>query len=37
LNHKKWTPIIEFLGKVYAIVVPVLFALIPIYFYFTHK
>jgi succinate dehydrogenase / fumarate reductase cytochrome b subunit len=30
LNHKKYTPFIEIVGKIYAIAVPVLFALIPI-------
>lgn len=33
LNHQKWSPVIRFLGKVYAIIVPALFALIPIVFY----
>ena len=32
LNHKKYTPFIKGLGKVYAVVVPFLFALIPILF-----
>ncbi|MCB0617259.1 MAG: succinate dehydrogenase cytochrome b subunit [Saprospiraceae bacterium] len=34
LNHKKYTPVIKFLGKAYAILVPIGFAIIPIYFYF---
>ena len=34
LNHKKYTPIIALLGKAYSIIVPVGFALIPIYIYF---
>ncbi|HMQ61549.1 MAG TPA: succinate dehydrogenase cytochrome b subunit [Flavilitoribacter sp.] len=33
LNHKKYTPAIQFLGRVYAIAVPALFALIPVYMY----
>ncbi|MCB0606849.1 MAG: succinate dehydrogenase cytochrome b subunit [Lewinellaceae bacterium] len=33
LNHKKYTPAIRFLGRVYAIAVPALFALIPVYMY----
>lgn len=34
LNHKKYTPLIEFLGKAYSIIVPFGFAMIPLYFYF---
>lgn len=34
LNHPKYTPIIKFVGKVYAIIIPSLFALIPLYVYF---
>ncbi len=34
INHRKYTPFIKGLGKVYAIVVPTLFALIPLYHYF---
>ena len=33
INHKKYTPFIEGLGKVYSIVVPLGFAIIPIYMY----
>jgi len=33
LNHVKYTPAIQFLGKAFAIIVPVLFALIPIVIY----
>jgi succinate dehydrogenase / fumarate reductase, cytochrome b subunit len=33
-NHRKYTPTIHLVGKAFAIVVPALFALIPIYFYF---
>ena len=32
LNHKKYTPFIQGLGKVYAVVVPLGFAIIPLYF-----
>lgn len=32
LNHKKYTPFIQGLGKVYSVVIPLLFALIPIFF-----
>jgi len=34
LNHKKYTPLIKGLGLIYAILVPLGFAIIPIYFYF---
>ena len=34
VNHPKYTAFIQFLGKTYAIVVPALFALIPIWMYF---
>ena len=33
LNHKKYTPLIKTIGALYAVVVPALFALIPIYMY----
>lgn len=33
INHKKYTPVIEFLGKAYAILVPLAFAIIPIIMY----
>lgn len=35
LNHKKYTPAIKTLGLLYCIVVPVLFASMPLYIYFT--
>ena len=34
LNHAKYTPIIEFVGKAFAILIPAGFALIPIYHFF---
>lgn len=34
LNHKKYTPIIKFLGRLYAVVVAGGFASFPVYFYF---
>lgn len=37
LSHKKYTPAIEALGKFYSIVVPVLFASMPLYIYFTQS
>ena len=33
LNHKKYTPVIHFLGKAYSILIPLGFAIIPIVFY----
>lgn len=35
LNHVKYSPAIELIGKVYCIVVPILFASMPLYIYFT--
>lgn len=35
LNHKKYTPIIRFIGAAIAIVIPIGFAMIPIYFLIT--
>ena len=35
LRHRKYTPIIQFLGKAYSIVIPIGFAIIPLYLYFT--
>jgi succinate dehydrogenase / fumarate reductase cytochrome b subunit len=35
LNHRKYNPIIVGLGWIYAIVIPALFALIPVWFFFT--
>lgn len=37
LNHKKYTPLIEKLGLIYSIVVPVLFAYVPLYFLLIYK
>lgn len=34
LNHPKYNPVIKFIGKTFAIVVPLLFAIIPIFMYF---
>ncbi len=36
VNHPKYTPAIKWVGKAYAILIPVGFAAIPIIFYFTH-
>lgn len=35
-NHPKYTPILQGLGKIYSVVVPALFAFIPVYFYLNH-
>jgi len=35
LNHLKYTPAIKAIGQLYCIVVPVLFAAMPLYIYFT--
>ncbi|MBN7811688.1 succinate dehydrogenase cytochrome b subunit [Algoriphagus sp. H41] len=35
LNHKKYSPAIKAVGQLYCIVVPVLFAAMPLYIYFT--
>lgn len=35
LNHKKYSPAIKTIGQVYCIVVPALFASMPLYIYFT--
>ena len=32
LNHKKYTPFIQGLGKIYSVVVPLGFAIIPLFF-----
>jgi len=34
LNHKKYTPLIKLVGRVYAILIPLGFAFIPLYMYF---
>jgi len=37
LNNPNWTPKIKFLGAAFAIVVPILFAIIPVYIHFFLK
>lgn len=37
LSHQKYSPAIQFVGKVYCILVPILFASMPIYIYFTSQ
>ncbi len=35
LNHKKYSPLIKTIGFIFSVVVPILFALIPVYLFFT--
>ncbi len=35
LNHQKYTPVIKFVGTAFALIVPALFALIPIWMFFN--
>jgi succinate dehydrogenase / fumarate reductase cytochrome b subunit len=37
LNHQKYSPAIEVIGKIYCILVPILFASMPVYIYFTQS
>jgi len=37
IQHLKYTPIIHAIGKLYSILIPAAFALIPVYFYFFMK
>jgi len=37
LRHKKYTPLISGLGKAYAILVPLGFAVLPLYIFFTQS
>lgn len=37
LNHKKWTPLIKFVGRAYSIIVPLGFAIIPIWMYLNQQ
>ncbi len=37
LNHRKYTPFIKGLGVIYSIIVPLAFAIIPLYFFFMIK
>ena len=34
LNHRKYTPLIKWVGRVYSIAIPLGFAIIPVYFFF---
>lgn len=36
LVHKKYTPLIQSLGYLVAVVIPLLFALMPVYYFFVH-
>lgn len=35
LNHRKYTPLIQFVGKLYAVLVPLAYAIIPLYYFFV--
>lgn len=35
INHKKYTPVIKLIGKVYSVVVPLGYIIIPLYIFFT--
>jgi succinate dehydrogenase / fumarate reductase cytochrome b subunit len=37
VNHKKYSPIIKWIGNIYAVAVPAGFAIIPVYFMFFYK
>ena len=37
LNHKKYTPIIKGLGLIYSVVIPALYALIPVYMFLSQN
>jgi succinate dehydrogenase / fumarate reductase, cytochrome b subunit len=37
LNNPNWTPKIKFFGKAYSVIVPILFAIIPVYIHFFIK
>jgi succinate dehydrogenase / fumarate reductase cytochrome b subunit len=37
LNHKKYTPVIKFLGTAYSIIVPLAYAIIPLYFFYLKQ
>lgn len=37
LNHKKWTPFIKVIGRAYSVLIPLGFAIIPLYMYFTQQ
>ncbi len=37
LRHKKYTPLISVLGKAYAIIIPLGFAILPLYIFFTQS
>ncbi len=37
LNHPKWTPLIKFVGRTYSVLVPLGFAIIPIWMYLAQQ
>jgi succinate dehydrogenase / fumarate reductase cytochrome b subunit len=37
INHPKYTPIIQSIGKLYAVLIPLAYAIIPLYYFFVLK
>jgi succinate dehydrogenase / fumarate reductase cytochrome b subunit len=37
INHSKYTPIIKTIGKLYAVIIPLAYAIIPLYYFFVLK
>lgn len=37
INHKRYTPIIQKIGRLFAVVIPIAYAIIPIYYHFFMK
>jgi len=37
LIHRKYTPVIEWIGRAYSIIIPLGFACIPVYFFFSNR
>lgn len=37
INHKKYTPLIRGIGKAYSIIIPLGFAILPVYYYFFRQ
>lgn len=37
INHSKYTPIIKTVGKLYSVIIPIAYAIIPLYYFFVLK
>jgi succinate dehydrogenase / fumarate reductase cytochrome b subunit len=37
LNHRKWTPLVKLVGRAYSVIVPLGFAIIPIWMYLSQQ